>query len=59
MSSLDRQIACVKREIAMRASVYPKFVERKKMSQAKADEELATMRDVLSTLTEVQSASPS
>lgn len=45
-----QQIACVKREIAMRAKVYPRWVANEKMTQAKADAELAAMRAVLSTL---------
>jgi hypothetical protein len=44
------QIACVKREIAMRERVYPRWVESKKMSQQKADKEIETMRTVLITL---------
>lgn len=51
--TLEDQIACVKREIAMRESVYPKWVAAKKMSQAKADHELAAMKAVLETLENV------
>lgn len=47
---LDEQIACVKREIAMRERVYPKWVASKRMTQAKADSELAAMRAVLRTV---------
>lgn len=48
--TLDRQIACVRREIAMRRRVYPHWVESKKMTQAKADEEIVAMEAVLETL---------
>lgn len=48
--SLADQIECVKREIAMRESVYPRWVGARKMTQAKADRELACMRAVLETL---------
>lgn len=48
--TLDRQIACVRREIAMRHRVYPHWVESKKMTQVKADEEIAAMEAVLETL---------
>jgi hypothetical protein len=44
------QVACVKREIALRARVYPKWVFAGKMKQAAADRELATMRAVLATV---------
>ena len=47
---IDRQIACVRREVAMREHVYQRRVADNKMTQAKADEEIATMRAVLATL---------
>lgn len=48
--SLEQQIACVEREIAMRERVYPRRVQDKKLLQVKADYELACMRAVLTTL---------
>lgn len=42
-----RMVACVEREISMRRRVYPGRVSDKKMSQAKADEEIRTMGEVL------------
>jgi hypothetical protein len=48
--SLDQQIAAVKRELGFRARVYPRFVSGGKMTQAKADFEIAAMKDVLATL---------
>jgi hypothetical protein len=48
--SLGHQIAAVKREVAMRESVYPKRVEAKAMSQDKADFQIAAMKAVLATL---------
>jgi hypothetical protein len=48
--TLAEQIKCVDREIAMRSVVYPGRVRAGKMSQAKADYELACMREVLRTL---------
>ncbi len=56
MASLIEQIACVRREIAMRERVYPRWVAAEKMKQAKADEELATMRAVLETIIRVERA---
>jgi len=47
---LDRQIACVEREIAMRLRVYPSWIGQKRMTQDKADTEIATMQGVLATL---------
>jgi len=54
MSTLAEQIACVKREIALRVNVYPKRVRQGLMKQDNADREIAVMRDVLAVLLEVQ-----
>jgi hypothetical protein len=48
--SLTAQIACVRREISMRERVYPRWVEAKRLTQRKADDEIHTMRAVLATL---------
>lgn len=53
--SLDEQIACVKREIAMRQRVYPRFIESGKLKQTKADYEIMAMKAVLETLTVLSS----
>jgi hypothetical protein len=50
MSSLADQVACVKREIALRVNTYPKWVRDGRMKQEIADREIAKMRDVLQTL---------
>lgn len=47
---LERQIACIVREIAMRRRVYPRWVTAGTMLQAKADQEIADMTAVLATL---------
>lgn len=52
--SLDQQIACVKRELGFRARVYPRFVFAGKLTQAKADFEIACMKEVLATLERLQ-----
>lgn len=52
--SLTQRIECVKREIKMRQKVYAKKVEAGSMPQAKADEEIETMRAVLNTLLELE-----
>ena len=48
--TLGDQIACVKREIALRQRVYPKWVRLGKLSAVKADFEMAAMQSVLDTL---------
>ncbi|WP_291990909.1 hypothetical protein [Luteitalea sp.] len=48
--TLDEQIKCVKREIAMRERVYPQWVRAGRMHQDEADTELRRMRAVLATL---------
>jgi hypothetical protein len=54
--SIERQLACVEREIRMREHVFPRWVEQKKISQKFADEELAVMRAVAETLRELAPA---
>jgi hypothetical protein len=48
--SIDEQIACVEREIRLREFVYPRRVRDKRLTQAKADRELETMRAIKATL---------
>lgn len=47
---LSRQISCVRRELAMRARVYPRRIEKGKMTQAAAVHEQLHMLAVLETL---------
>jgi hypothetical protein len=47
---IEVQVRCIEREIAMRERVYPRWVESKRMTQGKADEEMEAMRAVLATL---------
>jgi hypothetical protein len=54
MISLRDQIACVRRELALRERVYPSQIAAGKMKQAEADTELARMRAVLDTLEHVE-----
>ncbi len=49
-ATLPEQIACIKREIAMRERNYPKWVAAGRMKQAEADRELDRMRAVLNSL---------
>ncbi|GIX10330.1 hypothetical protein [Elioraea sp.] len=48
--SIERQIACVEREIRMRRRAYPRWVSQGRMPQEKADAEIAEMEAVLATL---------
>jgi len=48
--SIADQIACVRREIAMRERVYPKWVSAGRMKHDDAHREIAAMQAVLTTL---------
>lgn len=52
---LDEQIACIKRELAMRQRVYGRWVESGKMTAPKRDKEFREMTAVLRTLEQLQS----
>jgi len=52
---IDRQIACVRREISMRRRVYPRWVSTGKMTQDEADRQISTMEAVQATLESVRS----
>jgi hypothetical protein len=51
--SLEQQIACVKRELALRRNVYAKRVSQGYMKPILADHELASMTAVLRTLLDI------
>lgn len=55
MTKINGQIACVKREIAMRERVYPKWIAAGRMKAEMAEREIDTMRGVLETLEGVKS----
>jgi hypothetical protein len=55
-ATIDTQIKCVEREIAMRRRVYPKWVEAGRMSENKSIYEIATMEAVLETLKKAKAA---
>jgi hypothetical protein len=48
--TLADQIKCVAREIALRKAAYPGWVANRRLTQAKADREIAAMEAVLGTL---------
>jgi hypothetical protein len=47
---IQAQVRCAERELAKRHAVYPKFVQERKLSPAKADEEIAAMTAIVETL---------
>jgi len=53
--TIAEQIKCVRRELAMRQRVYPKWVAGLRMKQEEADRELAAMQAVHDTLTAIAS----
>lgn len=48
--SYQRQRICAEREVVQRRRVYPRLVEGGRMTQRKADDELATMAAIVETL---------
>lgn len=48
--SIEDQIKCVARELALRRNVYKGFVARGKMTQITADKEIEAMTAVIETL---------
>lgn len=48
--TIEDQVACVERELRMRRSAYPRWILAGRMTQAKANMEIATMEAVLATL---------
>ena len=52
--TLDGQIAAARREIAMRRSAYPKFIQNRRMSEDQACREIAAMEAILATLEELR-----
>ena len=49
--TLEAQITCVRRELAMRKNVYPKWVQSGRMKPEAADHEINCMQAVHDTLT--------
>lgn len=52
--TLEKQLACAKRELALRIRVYPTWVHAKRMNQFKAKEEIEAMRAIVKTLEGLQ-----
>lgn len=47
---LERQVACLRREVTMRRHVYPRWVSSGKMTQVQADREIIVMEAAQATL---------
>ena len=56
LATIDRQIACVLREIALRKKVYPGWVQQRRMTEQEALREIDTMEAVAITLGQVRLA---
>ncbi len=54
MITLAEQIVCAKRELELRRRVYPRWVASARMTQAKADHEIAAMEAIIGTLRAVE-----
>lgn len=50
--SISDMIAEQRRELALRETLYPRFVASKKLTQAKADRQIAVMRATIAHLEE-------
>lgn len=48
--SLDEQIQCVEREVRYRRHVYPRLIEKGRLTKAKAEREIEIMQSVLDKL---------
>jgi hypothetical protein len=47
MHTAEEKLACAKRELALRNRVYPRWVANKRMSQAKAADEIRLMAEIV------------
>lgn len=51
---IEAQVRCVERELRLRQEHYPRWIQKGKLREAKAREELEAMEAVLETLREVE-----
>lgn len=49
-STLDDEIACARRELAMRERVYPRWIQAGRMTPEQSRHEIATMRAIVKRL---------
>lgn len=50
MKTFQEQLACAKRELALRRNTYPKWVETNRMKQEKMDHEIECMDEICKTI---------
>lgn len=50
MITLQQQLACAKRELALRRRVYPRLIQQGKLAPNKSEEEIACMEAIVKTL---------
>lgn len=50
MTPLPQQLACAKRELALRRNVYPKWIDQGRMTQAVANAELDAMAAIVESI---------
>jgi hypothetical protein len=53
--SLEKQLDCARRELALRKRVYPGWVNAKRLNAFKAEDEIAAMAAIVKTLEGLQS----
>lgn len=54
MSTIERQIACAKKELKRRKRVFPYLIESGKLTEDEATAEIALMLDIYETLTQLK-----
>lgn len=52
--SVDELVMCARRELVQRRRVYPRLIEKGKMSQLNADREIAMMAEIKEILESMQ-----
>jgi hypothetical protein len=52
--TIQQQVKCADRELGKRRALYPRMIDQRKLTQAKADEEIAGMAAIVATLTRLQ-----
>lgn len=50
MKTLTEMLACALRELSLRKSCYPKWIEQGRLTQEKADHEIECMRSIIDRL---------
>jgi len=56
--TIEEQIAAARREASMRRRVYPRWIEAGRMTQSKADHEIACMEAIVASLEGIAPKAP-